>query len=57
MSHSPAVNVLGAVLHEKRDNENNKALRVFGGEKRKRKKGVIKTKVEGKGRKQVEKED
>lgn len=44
MSHSPAVNLVGAVLHEKRDNENSKASRVFRGEKRE--KGAIKTEVE-----------
>ena len=33
LSHSPSVNIIGAVQHEKRDNENSEALRVFGGEK------------------------
>lgn len=34
LSHSPAVRRLGAVLHEKRDNENREASRVCGGERR-----------------------
>lgn len=41
LSHSPEGNIHGSVLHEKQDNGNSKALRVFGGEKRE--KGVIKT--------------
>lgn len=33
-SHSPAVNMLVTALHERRDEQNSEALRVFGGEKR-----------------------
>lgn len=46
LSHSPAVNILGAVSHVKCGDENSEALSLFRGEKREN--GVIKTEVEWK---------